>query len=226
MSTGVYPRACGGTVNGFHFDASDPGLSPRVRGNQLHHPSVSGIYRSIPARAGEPRLRRLRRLRRLLPEVYPRACGGTSTAGVLNPHNSGLSPRVRGNHRRRDEPPAHEGSIPARAGEPPTGAPGPSTRRVYPRACGGTVGSGSAGALRQGLSPRVRGNPAGLPCDPTVTGSIPARAGEPVGWAKRITLERVYPRACGGTSGCFSRRPKWKGLSPRVRGNPPPKKVI
>ena len=34
-----------------------------------------------------------------------------------------------------------------------------------------------------------------------------------------MTPERVYPRACGGTSRTRSGMPATKGLSPRVRGN-------
>ena len=71
------------------------------------------------------------------------------------------------------------GSIPARAGEPPspTGVNSPS--RVYPRACGGTQ-SGPVPVLTiRGLSPRVRGNPEPRIWKASTTGSIPARAGEP-----------------------------------------------
>ena len=70
----VYPRACGGTWALIPYSPRCWGLFPRVRGNP---PAASGTVigmRSIPARAGEPRLREICRwyLR-----VYPRACGGT-----------------------------------------------------------------------------------------------------------------------------------------------------
>ena len=51
-------------------------------------------------------------------------------------------------------------------------------------------------------------------------GSIPARAGEPRSWGARSPKRRVYPRACGGTSGSYRCRGSSPGLSPRVRGNP------
>ena len=89
--------------------------------------------------------------------------------------------------------------------------------------------------------------------DPTGHRSIPAPAGEPTRHVRRLRLQPVYPRACGGTPvawvpssrrrrsipapageprshGC--RRPAVEGLSPRLRGNPgrmgavvPPSKV-
>ena len=54
---------------------------------------------------------------------------------------------------------------------------------------------------KQGLSPRVRGNLVHIALDSTLVGSIPARAGEPhSGESLRMpSLDRVYPRACGGT---------------------------
>ena len=50
--------------------------------------------------------------------------------------------------------------------------------------------------------------------------SIPVCAGEPVlnGWW--FTIEKVYPRVCGGTTGGSARRNQGEGLSPCVRGNP------
>ena len=54
---------------------------------------------------------------------------------------------------------------------------------VYPRVCGGTMPQDLLGVVIDGLSPRVRGNQRSnsVPC--TVTGSIPACAGEPCGYA-------------------------------------------
>ena len=94
---GVYPRTCGGTVRLQARTRLNAGLSPRVRGNQQRIGQDVGVVGSIPARAGEPYLRRRHRpLRR----VYPRACGGTPPPGHLPGTVPGLSPRVRGNRRR------------------------------------------------------------------------------------------------------------------------------
>ena len=74
---------------------------------------------------------------------------------------------------------AKSGSIPARAGEPLRSPKASGSKRVYPRACGGTrLGNApTAGAI--GLSPRVRGNHTDPVAAMAEVGSIPARAGEP-----------------------------------------------
>ena len=50
---------------------------------------------------------------------------------------------------------------------------------VYPRVCGGTRNAWLDGLKHSGLSPRVRGNLAGVAQQIAVQGSIPACAGEP-----------------------------------------------
>ena len=76
------------------------------------------------------------------------------------------------------------------------------------------------GAFR-GLSPRVRGNPLQAALGGLPARSIPACTGEP---AKRRTPDdagQVYPRVYGGTGDGAVQLPGGRGLSPRVRGNPP-----
>ena len=86
---------------------------------------------------------------------------------------------------------------------------------------GGTVHGAPAGRPGRGLSPRVRGNlRSGLPCTRKV-GSIPACTGEPPMTGLTDSMTRVYPRVYGGTFQHCLERGKSKGLSPRVRGNPP-----
>ena len=151
------------------------------------------------------------------------------------------------------------GSIPAPAGEPVSCGRTTSRRRVYPRACGGTVrrcraGAGghrvyrACGGYRGGLSPRLRGNPS-LRCPPPIrlTGVYPRACGGTKPQDDQTITGRVYPRACGGTGRCRTRLSRagsipapageprasntvWRlrlrkdiGLSPRLRGNPPPR---
>ena len=73
------------------------------------------------------------------------------------------------------------------------------TRKVYPRACGGTSLRRQLLEDPQGLSPRVRGEP--------LLGH---------GWPRDLA---VYPRACGGTAQVKAAYLGMRGLSPRVRGN-------
>ena len=212
----VYPRACGGTMKGLGNVLVESGLSPRMRGNPERRQRGQHQEGSIPAHAGEPqRLARQQAARR----VYPRACGGTEEAPGRMLPGLGLSPRMRGNLLRccaRDITP---GSIPAHAGEP-GGDRGPQQRhRVYPRACGGTIADTAHRFRTPGLSPRMRGNQHGQRFVKPSYGSIPAHAGEPCGDWLGWDIDRVYPRACGGTEGVVRPRITKAGLSPRMRGN-------
>ena len=131
----------------------------------------------------------------------------------------GLSPRVRGNHRRPQRRQRRRRSIPACAGEPPDRSSSIKVRRVYPRVCGGTMQSIEAAIASMGLSPRVRGNHLAMRGNVMGRRSIPACAGEPASAARTRTLSKVYPRVCGGTAVKFWHFPPAFGLSPRVRGN-------
>ena len=153
--------------------------------------------------------------------VYPRVCGGTRNRDFAGVPLHGLSPRVRGNPECDLAAAGWERSIPACAGEPAVWLTGMTVWAVYPRVCGGTRRPFRAAALRQGLSPRVRGNPEERRTVIVTLGSIPACAGEPGRVVKRFRLYEVYPRVCGGTRRAQRRRRRRRlvGLSPRVRGN-------
>ena len=215
---GVYPRVCGGTPFTLHWIVAEMGLSPRVRGNRALGRDSSLLCRSIPACAGEP-LSDLSRL--FLPKVYPRVCGGTDLPLSDCPFPPGLSPRVRGNPRRRPESDSSPGSIPACAGEPFKCGKGFSQPGVYPRVCGGTAWLPVRPLSQHGLSPRVRGNPERLALDKDDPRSIPARAGEPPPRLPPQHSAWVYPRVCGGTASQSAGIQLDTGLSPRVRGNQP-----
>ena len=215
----VYPRVCGGTHAGPGRQAARRGLSPRVRGNHCSPPCPAFRPRSIPACAGEPRWASYQRAWR---EVYPRVCGGTAHYPALPAAARGLSPRVRGNRRRPGRRPQRQGSIPACAGEPRCTRPLRKIQRVYPRVCGGTIAPGAVILMPLGLSPRVRGNRR-IPAEQFACArSIPACAGEPGRPRGCQGRRRVYPRVCGGTGGVGVSKTAEEGLSPRVRGNPPP----
>ena len=194
----VYPRACGGTAGRKVSPSIWPGLSPRVRGNHTRGFAAMSGSRSIPARAGEPGWPTPAENNW---RVYPRACGGTTSAATGALPGAGLSPRVRGNRCYSRASSVSFRSIPARAGEPPNANQTDYEVRVYPRACGGTRPRAITTYRSPGLSPRVRGNRHRPFQRHDVRGSIPARAGEPDCAALYRITRRVYPRACGGT-GC------------------------
>ncbi len=151
----AYPRGCGGTTGGIDLQPERVGLSPRVRGNRPWRSRGADWSRPIPAGAGEPARTRRPRGRR---KAYPRGCGGTTVRYRGVDDGTGLSPRVRGNHRRNEALDCWVRPIPAGAGEP---SPARQTRagcRAYPRGCGGTFAGATNPRRVQGLSPRVRGN--------------------------------------------------------------------
>ena len=131
----VYPRVCGGTYMLHLLRRRASGLSPRVRGEPRH------MSKQL-----------------VLVKVYPRVCVGTSWPGRQAARHCGLSPRVRGNPRLPVCPDGWHRSIPACAGEPSGFMMSMPRSKVYPRVCGGTVGTKYVMQAATGLSPRVRGN--------------------------------------------------------------------
>ncbi len=116
----AYPRACGGTVLVLARAGIIPGLSPRMRGNQISRITNAYLFGPIPAHAGEPQSE--------LPAsrgkwAYPRACGGTTVSDNVESRRVGLSPRMRGNPMRGFDFGRIYGPIPAHAGEPVTARP-------------------------------------------------------------------------------------------------------
>ena len=132
----------------------------------------------------------------------------------------GLSPRLRGNLRINNDRSVLPRSIPAPAGEPARIRYGSRRTAVYPRACGGTCTPRERYPCPQGLSPRLRGNPAVQASRSVYRGSIPAPAGEPPASLYLHDEPAVYPRACGGTLADYMNANGIDGLSPRLRGNP------
>ena len=212
-ATDVYPRTGGGTADYWRARQDEQGLSPHGRGNRPQHRLTRQCPRSIPARAGEP-----------LPgspgtdwpevyprtgggtasewahqsflRVYPRTGGGTTPASVASATRLGLSPHGRGNRVRLPVRGDDQGSIPARAGEPPLPA-------------GRTIEQGSIPAR------------AGEPTSPArAAGSIPARAGEPPADRRVRRGAGVYPRTGGGTSDRTSSGCSTEGSIPARAGEP------
>ena len=151
----VYPRVYGGTSMRRLLASLMSGLSPRVRGNHICQMRTGGLAGSIPACTGEPAYPRHGPA---LAPVYPRVYGGTALRAEESASASGLSPRVRGNHRCRADHRLRVGSIPACTGEPGRYCHGRYPGPVYPRVYGGTTRADARTPYKGGLSPRVRGN--------------------------------------------------------------------
>ena len=72
----VYPRVCGGSMDGEMSGWQVTGLSPRVRGIHASGSCGSGRRGSIPACAGDPTKSGITAR---LGQVYPRVCGGSTS---------------------------------------------------------------------------------------------------------------------------------------------------
>ena len=167
-----------------------------MRGNLVDCRLDGADFRSIPAYAGEPpiSLCSISRYR-----VYPRVCGGTAHRRGKAAVGQGLSPRMRGNRRLPPSSELSARSIPAYAGEPHKVPVIDQMQQVYPRVCGGTQKVRQSSPTSQGLSPRMRGNPARRTFCQAPMRSIPAYAGEPYDQWLKLVSAAVYPRVCGGT---------------------------
>ena len=192
----VYPRGCGATPPISFAPMYHPGLSPRVRGNRGGCSVRGGCSGSIPAGAGQPFVRESFEL---LDAVYPRGCGATPKVATAACSACGLSPRVRGNRCTSEPHSLDHRSIPAGAGQPTTIDGHRVGSRVYPRGCGATVLLRPYSPKGNGLSPRVRGNPAYSSRRTAGARSIPAGAGQPLDGHLHQCRRWVYPRGCGAT---------------------------
>ena len=212
----VYPRVYGATRLAPSRLAPFMGLSPRVRGNQVVLLISPRRERSIPACTGQPRSS--------APDdsptsVYPRVYGATRCESCGAKMQAGLSPRVRGNLSEIDAVAQQVGSIPACTGQP--GLPEDVQRGfgVYPRVYGATQTRPVDPLEKEGLSPRVRGNPTNWTEGLLGERSIPACTGQPRPRTSASLRRRVYPRVYGATAAHVFHVRGVSGLSPRVRGN-------
>ena len=215
--TWVHPRVCGETHDAVPADYSNPGPSPRVRGNRRRGPRRCRCSGSIPACAGNPP----NALRTKVESgVHPRVCGETRREDYVPQIVQGPSPRVRGNRRAGHRVDAVVGSIPACAGKPVHRRPLARAAGVHPRVCGETPRVATVSATLTGPSPRVRGNRRAGSDGRRSHGSIPACAGKPSAPPGRSSNWRVHPRVCGETPAVTVDTALPNGPSPRVRGNP------
>ena len=92
-------------------------------------------------------------------------------------------------------------------------------RRVYPHVCGETKLLNPMDGQKEGLSPRVWGNPFRATALWRCHRSIPTCVGKPRPCPSGPTSNTVYPHVCGETIELFIVEHSLVGLSPRVWGN-------
>ena len=193
-----HPRAGGATWLPAASMMARMGPSPRGRGNPPVLDIVFDDTRTIPARAGQPPGVRLWTRH---PGDHPRAGGATISTKGMRKSAWGPSPRGRGNPSAARSCGSSPGTIPARAGATsvhrslvaiekgpsPRGRGQPAYRRPrrakardHPRAGGATLSPSSGHLYHSGPSPRGRGNRRRGCCVFWGSGTIPARAGQPL----------------------------------------------
>jgi len=192
-----YPRGCGDTSMSRAARISPAGLSPRVRGHRTAFDVGFLAGGTIPAGAGTPQ-QAIGSATQI--GDYPRGCGDTLALESVYVALQGLSPRVRGHHRRLANRSLPVGTIPAGAGTPDARRSAAVECWDYPRGCGDTRLSALINSLGKGLSPRVRGHLGGSIRRAEASRTIPAGAGTPSTSRSRSPARRDYPRGCGDTS--------------------------
>ncbi len=190
----VYPRGCGELL----FNTQQPrpivGLSPWVRGTRPTPTRNIQAGRFIPVGAGNSRS--IRRNTASV-SVYPRGCGELESNLAASSLTCGLSPWVRGTHRRARRFLAYPRFIPVGAGNSASWQTGKHFLAVYPRGCGELGFVVTAALLVAGLSPWVRGT-----LFPTTRQAhdgrfIPVGAGNSSPKSLAASHSSVYPRGCG-----------------------------
>ena len=156
------------------FSDNTGGSSPRVRGTGHHLVKLLGLFRFIPACAGNRR--RLERLTSPQP-VHPRVCGEQALDNLLNQHLVGSSPRVRGTGGADLGLLGVTRFIPACAGNSSGDGLSFIHLPVHPRVCGEQAFLIDWEGAASGSSPRVRGTGRCAQCLPSRCRFIPACAG-------------------------------------------------
>ena len=207
---------CGAACMGHGNALSPAGLSPRVRGSPWGPQTMGRSIGPIPACAGQPGPV----APSTLPgRAYPRVCGAAGGGDSFGRRVWGLSPRVRGSPDASGWATFPIGPIPACAGQPIRSQLNSALDRAYPRVCGAAEGMRYLFLLFSGLSPRVRGSRGVNTYTITLTGPIPACAGQPTCRSWSGSGGRAYPRVCGAASSRPAGTTQSSGLSPRVRGS-------
>ena len=197
---GAYPRSRGAAAAAGQPGGCVRGLSPLARGSRAQSIGHAGPLGPIPARAGQPAVRRVGSC---WTRAYPRSRGAAIEEAQSISKKSGLSPLARGSLLAEIEASRGDGPIPARAGQPRRAMIQIDTAGAYPRSRGAAPLSARMGAGVWGLSPLARGSLFLCPDRVTSGGPIPARAGQPTFPYRCQASARAYPRSRGAASLCY-----------------------
>ena len=169
-----HPRACGEHSGDNTNRIELIGSSPRLRGTPVSISLMRPPPGIIPALAGNTRC-----CVRAWSSGWdhPRACGEHESTTLKRMRREGSSPRLRGTLIRRMVHPAHDGIIPALAGNTHSRPCPMADGGDHPRACGEHSAWKSPPRISPGSSPRLRGTRGFNQRYPPHAGIIPALAG-------------------------------------------------
>ena len=170
----VYPRWRGEHLHERIAAVRRDGLSPLARGTLLLHQVSCGVFRFIPAGAGNTNLTVCSVWGTT---VYPRWRGEHMSSGKLHIRVAGLSPLARGTRAFNHTALSGHRFIPAGAGNTRVWVTIDGKTTVYPRWRGEHSLARMGIAHRCGLSPLARGTHSAIPALPPLTRFIPAGAG-------------------------------------------------
>ena len=191
------------------------GSSPRGRGKRFGQEEVAGVEGLIPAWAGKtcpPRTRLA------APWAHPRVGGENARKRWKQINTAGSSPRGRGKHGRAVESVGERRLIPAWAGKTRTARRRPRPGRAHPRVGGENDASQVTQTTGPGSSPRGRGKPNEMVCEPQPFGLIPAWAGKTWRNTRRCGTYWAHPRVGGENASKARGFLGAAGSSPRGRG--------
>ena len=190
----VHPRIRGERITDKRTGLVHDGSSPHTRGTNPAKPCRSGVWRFIPAYAGNAASRCE------MPatsSVHPRIRGERNNEIARVAPSIGSSPHTRGTPVRDDARVHIDRFIPAYAGNADQGRQSRSPSSVHPRMRGERRCSRSTRSASSGSSPHARGTQVGICFDIGYHRFIPACAGNaPVSAAARLPAT-VHPRMRG-----------------------------
>ena len=191
---GDHPRMCGEHLSFMAFLMVSAGSSPHVRGARHHLHKIATRHGIIPACAGSTFNASFGALQN---RDHPRMCGEHAQGQWAAEVRVGLSPHVRGAHRRQPQLRQRAGIIPACAGSTVEQLYLTTVIGDHPRMCGEHTDLGKIVRVQWGSSPHVRGAPYRQAVFRHRAGIIPACAGSTAAPARCGPRSWDHPRMCG-----------------------------